>query len=499
MGVVKRQGIKQSMVTYLGVAIGMANVLFIYPAFLSEDQIGIISYVRETAAMMSLFVFLGSAELIVRFFPRFKDDANGNNGFLFLLLGILTVGCLIFTLLTLAFRERIFSFFMGKEEPLLYLQFAYLILPVTILIAYGNLFLFYTSNFKRIVVPALINELLPKLGVPVLVVAFYLGKIPFSAILYGSMVIYALMLVAQAWYLHHLGQLKLRPQLGFVTKKLAKEMANFSLYGFVGSLGSRFSSEFLNFFMLGTVSTLTNTGIYSIAYQIANVVDVPRKAISRIVSPLLAEKFNEGKLDEVEELYHKSSINQLIVGLWVFLCVWVCIDQIFEIMPNGERFAGGKYVVLLLGIARIVDMATGVNSEIISFSKYYRYNFYLILLMAAVHISSSLFFIKTQGLVGVAIATLITLSVYNLAKFGVLWWKLRMQPFSVATLKAVLIAGLSLVSLELIPLTHIAIIDIIIKCTIFTIVFGALTVWLKPSQDIDQIFLKMRAKLLKTK
>lgn len=485
MGVVKRQGIKQSLVTYVGVVIGIANMLFIYPAFLVEGQIGIISYVRETAAMMSLFVFLGGADLVVRYFPHFRDEGNGNNGILFILIGIVTVGCLIFTTAALLFKDRIMAFFAEKEEPLLYLQYAFLIIPATVLVAYGNLFLLYASNFRRIVIPALINELLPKLGLPLLVIAYHFGYISFGAILYGSLTIYLSMLIGQVWYIRYLGQLRLRPKFSFLNKGLLKEMANFSLYGFVGSLGSRFSSEFLNFFMLGTISTLTNTGVYTIAYSIANVVDVPRKAISRIVSPLLADKFKEEKLDEVAELYRKSSINQLIVGLWVFLGIWLSIDQVFEIMPNGERFVAGKYVVLLLGIARIVDMATGVNSEIISYSKYYRYNFYLILLMAVVHVTSSLFFIKTQGLLGVAIASLLTMTVYNLAKYLVLWSKLRFQPFSIHTIKVLFAAFMAVFLTKLMPDITQPFFQAAINSTLFTTLFLGLIYWSKASPDLN--------------
>nr|MCU0349067.1 hypothetical protein [Saprospiraceae bacterium] len=213
MGVVKRQGIKQSVVTYVGVVIGMANTLFIFPAFLAKQQIGLINFVRETAIMFSLFAFLGSAELIVRYFPHFKDEKNGNNGFLFLLLAILTAGCLIFTIVWLVFREPIYAFFSLKAESALYLQFLYLVLPFTILIAYGNLFTFYVSNFQRIVVPAVINEFLPKLGMPLLVIGFYLKWISFETILYGSLGIYFAILIAQMWYVRRLGQLRLRPKL----------------------------------------------------------------------------------------------------------------------------------------------------------------------------------------------------------------------------------------------------------------------------------------------
>ncbi|MBI1224248.1 MAG: hypothetical protein GC192_03340 [Bacteroidetes bacterium] len=487
MGVIKRQGIKQSVVTYMGVAIGMVNVLFVYPAFLKEDQIGIISYVRETAAMLSLFVFLGSADLIVRFFPHFKDDAKKNNGFLFIITAILTLGCLFFTILCLIFKHRIYDFYGGKEEPLLYLQFAFLILPFTVLIAFGNLFSTYAANFQRIVVPAIFNEFFPKIGVPLLVLAFYKNWISFEYIMYGSLCIYVAVLLGQIWYLNYLGKLHLRPDFRQLNASVIKEMSKFSLYGFLGSLGSRFSSEFINFFMLGTISTLANTGIYTIAYSISNVIDVPRKAISRIVSPLIADKFKEKKLDEIEDIYHRTSLNQLIVGLLVFLSIWVSIDQIFQIMPNGESFATGKYIVLLLGLARIVDMMTGVNSEILSFSKDYRFNFYLILFMAVVHICSNLFFIKNYGLIGVGIATLTTLTLFNLAKYVVLKWRLGMQPFTRATALILGAAGIAYFFSSLIPLTHLALIDAAIRSGLFAFLFVLLILWLKIAPDVTHL------------
>lgn len=487
MGIVKRQGIKQSIVTYVGVAIGIANMLLIYPAFLKQAELGIITYVRETAAMLSLFVFLGSTELIVRFFPHFKSEENKNNGFLFLLLAIVTVGCALLTVGTLLFRGQINAWFGGKEEPLLYLQFVHLILPFTVLIAYGNMFQLYASNFQRIVVPTIFAELLPKIGLPLLVLAFYLKYISFEIILYGSLCIYGAILLGQIWYVRRLGQLHLRPDFRLLKKPTVREMTSYSVYGFVGSLGSRFSSEFVNFFLIGTLTNLTFTGIYTIAYSIANVIDVPRKAISRIVAPLLADKWKDGKLAEIGEIYQKSSLNQLIAGLWVFGMIWVCIDEIFRIMPNGETYAVGKYVVLLLGTARIVDMATGVNSEILSFSKFYRYNFYLILFMAVVHIGANLLLIPRFSLMGVAIATLISLTLFNLVKFLVLRWKLNMQPFTAGTWQTLLFAVVGYGVAFLIPSGSLPLLAVFVKTAAFTAVFFGAVYAFKVSPEINQL------------
>ncbi len=490
MGVVKRQGIKQSVVTYFGVLIGMVNVLFIYPAFLQEAEIGIINYVRETAAMLSLFAFLGSTELIVRFFPFFKNDEKKHQGFLFLLLIILGLGCLLLVAGFLLFKDVIFAYFDQKEDPALYLQFVWFIPGFMVLIAIGNLFMLYASNFHRIVIPSIFNELLPKIGVPLLVSAYFFNYVSFKIIFWGSLGIYAAIMFGQIWYVWRLGHLHLRPDFSLLKKPMLKDMASYSLYGFFGSLGSRFSSEFINIFMVGTLSTLANTGIYVIAYFISNVIDVPRKAISRIASPLLAEKWKENKLDEIQEIYHKTSLNQLIAGLWIFLAIWVSIDEIYEIMPNGESFAAGKYVVLILGIARVVDMMTGVNSEILSFSKYYRYNFYLILFMAVVHISANWILIPQLPIMGVAFATLLSLSLFNLVKFVLLKWKLGMQPFTRATLLALVMAVAAYGAASLVPSTGWSLIDAGLKSGLLTLLFGGLILRFNISPDLNQLWEK---------
>lgn len=47
MGIVIRQSLKGSIVTYLGTAIGTFNVIFLYNKFLSQEQVGLIAGALE--------------------------------------------------------------------------------------------------------------------------------------------------------------------------------------------------------------------------------------------------------------------------------------------------------------------------------------------------------------------------------------------------------------------------------------------------------------------
>jgi O-antigen/teichoic acid export membrane protein len=488
MGIVKSQSIRQSIIIYIGAIIGAVNVLFIYPAFLAKAEFGILNYVRETSAMISIFSFLGSTELIIRYFPHFRDEANKHNGFLFLLNAILALGSLLTLLAYAVFQAEIQAYFSQREDAQLYLDFVWYIPASSCLLSFSNLYQLYASNFHRTVVPGMINELIPKIGLPFLVIAYHFDYIPLSTVFAGFFLMLLLMMVLKIAYVHHLGQLHLRPNFRLLDKAMLRDMANYCAYGFLGSMGSRLSSEFISIFMVGTLITLKSTAVFAIAYFISNVIDIPRKAISNITSPLLAQKWKEGKMEEIADLYTKSSLNQLIVALGIFLSIWVAIDEIYAIIPNGSTFAAGKVVVLFLGMARVVDMMTGVNTEILNYSSYYRYSFYLILMMAAIHISTNLLLIPHFSISGVGLATLISIFIFNAVKFALIKWKLGMQPFSRQTVYVLALAGIAFLPAYLLPDTGFPVLNAGLKSGLFAGLFAAAILYFRISADFSALW-----------
>lgn len=485
MGVVKRQGIKQSVVTYVGMLIGAVNLLFLYPLALTDEQIGIQKFVLDSAILVSPFLFWGGAELIVRFFPKFKNETNGHNGYLFFLLVIFGIGFLTLTTISLIFKGQLLAFYTDKS-PLFeaYLPFA---LPMVVLLTSASIFSTYASNFQRIVVPSILNELVPKIGIGLLVAAYFFSWINFEGIFWGQLFFYLLILAGQIWYISYLGQLDFRPNQRYLKKPLLKEVFVFSFFGLVGSLGSRIG-ERINTIMLGTMASLGDAGVYTVAFFLSDAIDTPRRAISRISSPLISEKWNAGKLDEIEEIYQKSAINQLIVGLGLLIAVWVSVDNIFALMPNGAVFSNGKYVILILGLARVLDMLTGVNTEIISYSGFYKYNFYLILLLAILSIVLNQVFIPIFSVNGAALATLISLTFYNLLKFIVIWIKLKMQPLTWQVLWVLVIGGVAYIASSIMPSMKMPFLDILAKSSTAVFLFGSLVLYFQLSPDMNQLF-----------
>jgi hypothetical protein len=120
--------------------------------------------------------------------------------------------------------------------------------------------------------------------------------------------------------------------------------------------------------------------------------------------------------------------------------VWVNIDDLFKIIPRGDIYIGGKTVLYFFLFSRMIDLVTGVNNEIILYSKYYRYSLILIILLGGLTVVTNLIFIPIYGILGAAIATTMSLVIYLLLELVIVWIKFRTQPFSLNTVKALLLS-----------------------------------------------------------
>lgn len=441
MGVIKRQGIKQSIVVYAGTLIGIVNVLFIYPYFLRPEELGLARFLIDTAGLIAPFVLFGATGLTVRFFPEFKDDKSNHRGFFGLLLLYALAGIGVATAVYLIFREPIMAYYAERDE--LFRQYFYALWWCSIFYALSLLVKQYATNFRRIVVPSLIQNYLFKIALPLLAFLYYFEIISLGQLVYGLIFSFALNTLLQVGYLIYLGEFRFGRFLPHLNKSRAVKMFSFAMFGLFGSVGNKIVN-FLDSFMIGSFHNLEGLGVFYIAFVITNVMSVPFLAINSISAPVIAEAWHKNNKSEIESLYSRSCIVLLTAGLGIFLLIWTNIDHFYELMPNGDLYIAGKSVILILGISKLLDLATGLNAAVIGYSNYYRYNFYFMGILAVGNIFLNLWLIPLFGIDGAALATLISLGAFNLARYSFIWLKFGMQPFDWGALK-MLLTGILLI------------------------------------------------------
>src|SRR5204862_4625472 len=111
------------------------------------------------------------------------------------------------------------------------------------------------------------------------------------------------------------------------------------------------------------------------------------------------------------------------------------LDSLFQLMPKGDTYEAGKWVVIIVGAGKLVDMIFGPSSEIIVYSKYYWFNIILIIVLAVVIVTANNLLIPAYGIEGAALGTALTLIIFNLVKFVFIWIKIKLQPFSASFIK----------------------------------------------------------------
>src|SRR4051812_49015012 len=157
MGIIIRQSILTSVISYVGVVIGYINLLYLFPKFLEPDEIGLLRTVQDAAMLFTPFAIFGLGQSIIKFFPHFSSQQNQANSFisLILTLGVLTYG--IFLLVFLIFQHYFISFFDKNASHII--QYAPLILWLTLVLLFMTLFEQLSRSLLIIALPSFLREI----------------------------------------------------------------------------------------------------------------------------------------------------------------------------------------------------------------------------------------------------------------------------------------------------------------------------------------------------
>ncbi|GAB2768140.1 hypothetical protein GCM10027275_08310 [Rhabdobacter roseus] len=491
MGIIIRQGLKSSVVTYVGVLIGMFNVLILYNRFLSQEQLGLYASTLLTFPVIYMsFVLLGVPSTAVRFHSQFQGEAARRQLFSFILI-VPFLGLCAFTLLYLLFKPFYIDFY-AEHSPML-VRYYYVFIPLTAGMAYLLALEAYSRIHLRIVVPSLIREVGLRLANSVFVVLFGLGYITFDTMVSLTVLSYALAIAAILVYLHFQGNLYRSLDFGFIRHPAFKEMYRYGLWVLLAGASAALLPHIEKILLPGFEGGLGNTAIFDIASRIALVIAIPRNSIVMISAPIISEAYLRNDLAHIDTIYKKSSLNLFIIGSFLLLGIWGNIDSIFTLIPKSDIYAQGKWVVLMIGLGRVVDMMTGLNSEILVNSRYYRYDIVFMVFLTALLLVSNLSLIPAFGFNGAAAAALLSTVVYNASKLFFIWYKMGIQPFTGATLKvAVLIAGtyalLWFIPHPATPTLLATLLDVALRSVVVVVLFGGGVLAWRVSDDISAGF-----------
>ncbi len=432
MGVIIRQSLKATIFNYVGAFIGFLTTFFVLTKYVEPEIIGLTKVMYEVAALIAAFAQLGTSASAMRFFPYFKNPDNNHNGFFFYLMLMPAVGSVVFVSLFWLCRRYVIDFFIQKSALLV--EYYNWVIPLAVFLTFWIVLETFSNVLLKIVVPKFIREV----GLRVMLLALYLlyafHWLSLDALIAGYVLCYGLVMVFTLLYVSSITPLSFKHNTSFFDKGLLKKISGYTLFLLIGALGSSITGQ-LDIFMVSSQMGLEFTGIYTIAFYMATVIEMPSRSITAIASPIAASALKEGKFEEANQLYKKVSLHQLIAGSVFFLLIWINIDNIFAIIPNGEVYGSAKWVVFFIAMSKLLGMTLGFGDTLISFSRYYYWRLYFTFFITALTILCNYWLIPIFGMTGAAMATLLTYILTYSAQQWIVMKKIKGNPYSLGILK----------------------------------------------------------------
>lgn len=433
MSKIAQQSIQTTIFSYIGVVLGYINVLWLYPYALDATELGTFRTIQDLGLLFVPFAQLGVGHGITRFFPKLEQNQSA---FLTYSLALSLLGFAVVSLLFFGFKDQIMGLFATNSPEVI--DFLGVVLLITLFALLSSVMDAYSRSYLKVAIPTFFREVFLRFLTSLLVGIYLLGWINFDQVMIGLVVVYGLALLGVLVYLIWLGKVHIDFNWKNFPPGFRSSFIRFSLITFLATAASTLIMK-IDSIMVSSMVSLEANAIYSIAFYMALVVELPRRAISQVAMPVIADHFAKNQIQEINKLYRQISNRQLYICLFLFAMIWSNIDSIYHFVPNSELYQTGKMVVFYIALGKIFDVAFSVNGEILVFSKYYRFNLILTIAMSIFIVAVNYWLIPIYGIEGAAIGSAAVMLLFNLIKYGYLKIRLKVDPFSYETFKILLL------------------------------------------------------------
>ena len=489
MGIVIKQSIKNTIITFIGFGIGAVNVLYMYPVFLGKEYLGLTNYILSAANILYPILSFGIQNTLIKFFnENNKTEEDLSRYFTYMLLLPLFV-IIPFFCLFFYFYENI-ALYESNKNIIVY-DFVWEIPLIALFMGYFEIFYAWLRAHMKSVFGSFVKEVFVRVLVTISLFAVYFNYITLTEFVHSLVLIYGISLLVIIYYANKTKRIQLNKKL----PKKTKEIFVFTIFIILSASVANMLLD-IDKYMINQFLKIENIAFYSLAVYLAMVISVPQRAMHQITYPITAKLMSENKWEELDELYKKSSVTLQVIGGLIYIGILVNIKQIYELLPD-EGYDNGLFVVFTIGLSKYFDVVLGNNNSIIFNSKYYKMVLLLGVLLVFVVVGLNLIFIPKYGINGAALATLIAIGLYSLAKLLFVVLKMKLFPFTKNTIVALILTIVSFGMFYYWDFSFHSFVNIILKSILVTIFYLGLSYYLKISSDINFVMNSVFKKFLK--
>ena len=484
MGVVLKQSLNNTIVTYIGFGVGAINVLFLYTNFMSDEYYGLVNVVLSASTVLMPILAFGVPNTLVKFYSSFKIEKS-TDGFLTLMLFLPLLLIIPVAVLTWAAHETIGSF-LSQENPIVQ-NYIWPIFWIGMAMAYFEVFYAWARVRMKSVFGNFMKEVFSRVGITLLLFLLYSKFIQIEAFIPIAVAIYLLRTLIMCAY-------AFRTRMPRIIFDFPDNVRNILVYSTLIILGGSAAVVLLEIdkVMINQFIKIENVAYYSVAGFIAMVIAVPSRSMHQITYPITAELLNKKDQPALKELYQRTSLTLFIVAGLLFILILLNLNDLYELLP--EAYRNGFFIFVWLGLAKVYDALLGNNNSILYNSDYYRAILLMGVLLAVLTILFNLWLIPKYGLDGAAIASFSSFFIYNSIKLCYVRLKFGIHPFTRDTSKVILLLMMIGLPLYFLDFPFHPLVNITLKGILICTLYGVILYRFKISEDVYGVFANFMGK-----
>lgn len=401
---------------------------------LGAEQYGVYSLALSVAAITSTVSMLGLDDAVMRYVAIYSSrrDESGLWGALQVSLGTsLLLGVMLgAALFLLADIISVNLFHEPQLTPLI--RLISIVIPFLTL---SEMLMFATRGFKKMEYSVIAENFVQLTLRLVLIVV--LGMIGLNA--YLAVIVFGISDIAASivlvFFLNK--EFTLRRPLN-TARRDTREIYNFALPFWVSDLINTFRGHFQTI-LLGSLTTVTSAGIFAVVNKVNLLGHMSYRSIQTSSQPIIAELQSNGEWEQVGRLYKTISRWALTLNIPLILIMMLFPKQLLGMF--GSSFTEGSSALMILALAELAIVITGMSGPIIDMTGHNKLKMVNSVTQVIISLGMNILLIPRWGLLGAALAALISIAFINFLRMIEVYFLYRMLPYNLSLLKP-LTAGL---------------------------------------------------------
>ncbi len=467
MGSIRKQAIANTLISYIGVVIGFVNVLVLQPRMLRPDELGLTRILFSASVLIATLFPLGLQAFSIKYFPKFKDPGTGHNGFFGLINLVALTGYIIVAILVYAFKDLIISHYGNSP---LFVEFFNYIFPMSLFLGLISIYNIYASVQFKTTVPSFLNDIFQRLFIMAVVSLYYLKLLSFNAFVMLFVLAIGSQLFLLIIYIFRIGSVSFSINWSLIRELQPRRMASYVFLLSIASLASMAIKNNIDTIFIGSYLDLDHVAVYTIAYTIASMIEVPANALSKIADPKISDAIARSDFKMIKDVYFKSTRLLMIIGGLLFAGLFINAQTLLWLLP--AKYHAGSTVVMIISVSAFFNMATGMNSSIIYYSEKYVQGSLVLIALIILSVILNVLLIPVWGIEGAAVATGCSLVLFNFFKTLIIYRAYGLQPFGRYVAVVLLLVAVCIGISYFLPRIHGAVLDIIYRSAIITAVYA---------------------------